>query len=389
MFNATRGRVLAPLALVVCLAVAACGSSSSSSSSGSSGAGASSSASSSGSASSANLTAAQSVVSQYSSKPTPFPVDMPLTKKLAAGQQIAYLDCAAPFCALLGQLYGLGTSTLKISPVVPVKADASANGIQTALSSILVKKPAAVLLPAVNLGALGGSISKFQSAGIPIVGAGVMGGQAQGISAPVNGPNNYLLHGKILADWAIVTAGGKGNIVFYGNPELDFTKVETAAFKAEMAKNCSSCTVRYVDIPVTTIGSTAPSRVVSDLQANPSTKVALFSSLETATGLPAAIKTAGIKVKIAGSAPVPVNLQDMKTGGIAAAVGLDAGILALTQIDAAVRLATKQPLTSAEKAGYIPSRLITAADLPADVSKGYSAYPDFVQRFAKLWASAK
>lgn len=337
----------------------------------------------------ADLAAAKAVVAQYSSKPTRFPVDKPLTKGLAPGQKIAYLQCAAPFCALLGQAYDSAAKIMGIAPIQATKSDSSADNIDSALSSIAAAKPAALLLAGVNLGAVGSNVLELSKSGIPIVGAGVMGTPAQGIAAPVNGPANYEVHGKILADWAIVQAGSTGQIVLYGNPEFDFTKVITKAFKAEVAKNCPSCKVRLVDVPASTIGTTAPSLVVSDLQAHPKTQVAIFTSLETATGLPAALKVANIKVRVAGSAPVPANLQDMKTGGISAAVGLDAGVLAFTQVDAAVRLATKQPLTDAESAGDIPSQLITAKDLPADVSKGFSAYPNFVQTFTKLWAAAK
>ncbi len=385
-------RVAAMVALVACVATAGCSSSKSAGNESTSAASTSSSAAdtaSSGPASGNGETAAKALVAQYSSKPTRFPVDQPLAKKLAPGQKIGFLQCAAPFCALLGDLYALGTRTMGIPGVTTVKASASADGIDTALSSVEATKPAALLLPAVNLGAVGNNVLKLSKAGIPVVGAGVMGGPAQGIAAPVNGPANYVVHGKILADWAIVTAGPSADIAFYGNPDFSFTPVITSAFKAELAQNCPACHVRYVDIPGSAIGSTAPSRVVSDLQAHPKTQIALFGSLETATGLPVALKTAGIKVKVAGSAPVPSNLQDMKTGGIDAAVGLDAGVLAFTQVDAAVRLATKQPLTPAESNGDIPSQLITKANLPADVSKGFSAYPDFVARFTKLWANAK
>ncbi|MGW4029505.1 sugar ABC transporter substrate-binding protein [Streptomyces sp. NPDC004838] len=337
----------------------------------------------------ANMAAAQEVVDTYS-EPTRFPVDQPLARGLAPGQRISFLQCASPFCALLDQLYDMGTETMGTEPVETVKSGHSADGVQSALSSIAADDPAALLLPAVNLGAVGASIKKLDQEGIPIIGAGVMGGPEQGIDAPVNGPVNYERHGTILADWAIVTAGGDADIVWYRNPELDFTKVATDAFTKELKKNCPACTVRYVDIPLSAIGTTAPSRVVSDLQANPDTDVALFSSLETATGLPPALRSAGITdVKIAGSAPVPANLQDMKNGGIDAAVGLDAGVLAFTQLDAAVRLATDQPLTDAQKAGDVPLQLITKDNLPADVSKGFSAYPDFVQRFSQLWANAR
>ena len=336
----------------------------------------------------ADLNAAKAVIQKYST-PTRFPVDRPLAKTLAPGQRIAFLQCAAPFCALLGQLYGQATDLLGIPKVDTTKASASVDGIQSALSTVQETKPAALLLPAVNLGAVGGKVQALAADQIPIIGAGVMGSKSDGIAAPVNGPNNYKVHGTVLADWAIVQGGSSADIVLYGNPEIDFTKVITKAFKDEVAENCSSCTVRDVDIPLSTIGSTAPSRVVSDLQAHPDTDVAIFGSLETAIGLPAALRTAHIKVKVAGSAPVPSNLADMKSGGIDAAVGLDAGVLAFTQVDAAVRLATGQPLTAAEANGDIPSQLITKDDLPEDVSHGYSAYPDFVERFQKLWASAK
>lgn len=387
MSNRIRLRVFAALALVACLAAAGCGSGSGSGSSGGSSSSTSSASGSGGAGKAANLSAAKAVVQKYS-KPTPFPVTTPLTKWLAPGRRIGYLDCSAPFCALLGQLYGLATKTLGTSPVVPVKAGASADQIQSALGSILANKPAALLLPAVDLGSLGNSLTKFDAAGIPVIGGGVMGTPAQGIDAPINGPANYEIAGKILADWAIINGGSNANIAWYEDPELDFTPVITSSFKAELSKNCPACTARIVNIPVATIGSTAPSMVVSDLQAHPNTKIALFDSLETATGLPAALKGAGIKIKIAGDAPVPANLQDLKTGGLTAAVGLDAGVFAFTQLDAAVRLATKQPLTPAERIGTVPQQLITAADLPTNVSNGYSAYPDFIQRFVKLWAKA-
>lgn len=371
-------RALAAMAVAVCLTVTSCAAADGDGASGSQ-----------GPKGDADLAAAKKVVDTYS-KPTAFPVDQPLARGLEPGQRISFMQCASPFCALLAQLYGMGASTMGIAPVDTVKSGSSADAVQSALSSITADDPVALLLPAVNLGSVGTSIKKIKQADIPVVGAGVMGGPKQGIDAPINGPLNYERQGTILADWAIVTGGGDANIVWYGNPELDFTKVSTEAFTKELKKNCPGCTVRYADIPLSAIGTTAPSRVVSDLQAHPDTDIALFSSLETATGLAPALRSAGITdVKIAGSAPVPANLQDMKNGGIDAAVGLDAGVLAFTQLDAAVRLATGQPLTDAQKAGEVPLQLITKKDLPADVSKGFSAYPDFVQRFSKLWAKAR
>jgi ribose transport system substrate-binding protein len=317
-----------------------------------------------------------------------FPVDRPLTKRLPAGSHLAYLQCVTPFCALLGQLDGMAAKMLG-TQIDVVKVSSSSDSIQGALSSIAANRPAALLLSAVNLGALGDSLKKLSAAGIPVAGAGVMGGPEQGITAPINGPYTIRLGGRLLADWAIVNGAAKKEVAFYGVSELDFSNVEESAFKAEMQKNCQGCTVRYIDIPIATIGNSAPSLVVSDLQSHPNTKIALFAALEAAIGLPAALRTAGISVKTNGFAPTPSNLQDIKTGGLDAAIGLDANVLAFTQMDAAVRLATGQPLTALEKKGAVPLQLLTQKDLNFDVSKGWSGYPDFAQRFAKLWSTGK
>jgi ribose transport system substrate-binding protein len=364
----------AAVVALACAGLAACGSG------GSAGGGSSS--------ASANVAAARTAIQPYVGKPSAFPVDRPLTKRLPAGSRLAYLQCVTPFCALLGQLHGMAAKMLG-TQIDVVKASGSSDSIQAALSSIAAKRPAALLLPAVNLGALGDSLKKLTAAGIPVAGAGVMGGPEQGISAPINGPYTISLGGRLLADWAIVNGAAQEEIAFYGVPELDFSNVEESAFKAEMHENCPDCNVRYVDIPIATIGNSAPSRVVSDLQSHPKTEMALFSSLEAAIGLPAALRTAGIEVKTNGFAPTPSNLQDIKTGGLDAAIGLDAGVLAFSQMDAAVRLATDQPLTALEKKGAVPIQLLTEKDLNFDVSKGWSGYPDFAQRFGKLWSSGK
>jgi ribose transport system substrate-binding protein len=376
-----RRLVLAPALALACAGIAACGSNDNTTSGGATAGGGQP-------AAKADVAAAKAAIAPYIGKPSAFPVDRPLTKGLPPGKKLAFLQCVTPFCALLGQLHALGAKTMGTQLEV-VKATGSTDSIQSALSSIAAQRPAALLLPAVNLGALGGSLTKITGAGIPVAGAGVMGGKPQGIDAPMNGPHTISLGGRILADWAIVTGGPEARIAFYGVPELDFSRVETDAFKGEIAKNCPTCRVRYGDIPVATIGNTAPSRVVSDLQSHPDTQIALFASLESAIGLPAALRTAGIKVKTNGFAPTPSNLQDIKTGGLDAAIGLDAGVLAFAQMDAAVRLATGQPLTAAEKTGAVPIQLLTKKDLNFDVSHGWSGYPDFPARFAKLWAAAK
>jgi ribose transport system substrate-binding protein len=369
------------LTLAACAAVAACGSSSTSTSSSSSG-------KTSSSSDTAGIAAAQTVVKQAAT-PTAWPVDKPLLKKPTG--RFAFLDCAEPTCGDLVPIFDAAAKIMGVPDPLDVQSGASASGLQSALSTILADKPAALILPAVNLGDLGDSVSQFNKAGIPISAGGIMAGPAQGIQVSIPGRNNFTLEGKILADWAITKVGAHANIVFYYTPDLDFSPVIESALKAEVSKNCPSCSVRTVPIPATEDGSTAPATIVADLKSNASTNVAVFANLETAIGLPAQLKAASIHIPIAGGSPLPQSIQDMQNGYIDAAVTFDYGALAFTAMDAAARLATHEPITSGEAAGVLQTQLITKANLTgAHVGPGgYSPTPGFAKIFAKLWANAK
>jgi ribose transport system substrate-binding protein len=337
-----------------------------------------------GSSSSANVGAAKAFLARYSAKPTPFPVDQPLTKHLAPNQKIAYLQNGTPYAALLGQLFKQAAGSLKAHLLV-VNAGGAANSLQSGLASIKAEKPAALLLGGVNLSSLGGGVRALNQAGTRVITSAVFGGKAQGIDADVNGANAVALSGKLLADWTIANEGSSANVIFYTIPELDFTAVETAAFKKEMATNCSACKVQVIDLPLADVGTTAPQVVTTELQSNPGVNVVMFSSMETAEGVPSALKAAGLNVKIGGFAPTPENLQDIQNGGDSVAIGLDTAVMAYTMMDEAVRLSTGQPLTPGEKTQTPVLQVLTKQNLPDNVSKGWLGYPGFAQRFSKVW----
>jgi ABC-type sugar transport system substrate-binding protein len=161
-----------------------------------------------------------------------------------------------------------------------------------------------------------------------------------------------------------------------------------SAFDKEMKAVCSSCTVRHVDIPIASIGSDAPSRVVSDLQSHPNTKVIALDTAEAGTGLPAALSGAGLKVKIIGWGPPPAVLEYIKQGQWDAGIGVDGPTMLWAQVDALARLVAGQPLTAGEKLGLPPIQILTKPDI-SDPSKPWTPYPDFAQRFAKLWGAAR
>ena len=370
-------KVLKPTAAglaVTAVALAGCGGSGGSSTSGGS-----------GSSSGTDLAAAQAAVAKYTGKPTAFPVDQPLKTK-PSGKTFAYFQCSTPVCALFAQI-AAPTQQLLGYKLKVVKAGAAANDVQGAMDSIVSLKPAGVLLPAAEPNQFLHQMQALQQAKTPVSANGITNPDKYGLQTDFINDATDSLAGKLMADWAVAKGGGE--VVFYGVPELSFTPIMQTGFDKEVGAVCPSCKVRHVDIPVGSIGKDAPSRVVSDLQSHPDTKTAVFATAEAGTGLPAALKAAQRKVKLMGWGPPPAVLGYIKDGQWDAGLGVDGFTMLWAQIDALARMAAGQPVTAGEKKGLPPIQFLTQKDITFDPTKGWQAYPDFAQRFAKLWGAGQ
>ena len=103
-------------------------------------------------------------------------------------------------------------------------------------------------------------------------------------------------------------------------------------------------------------------------------------------GLPVALKTAGIKIDSIGPGPTPNNLEQVRKGEQAGTLGVSLPIQMWTLLDQVARQIVGQEQTGPEASGEIVKQLLDQEALEGvDVSKGFVGYPDFEQRFAKLW----
>ncbi|MFJ6651403.1 sugar ABC transporter substrate-binding protein [Microbacterium sp. NPDC091313] len=378
MKTSRSARVLAPLTTlaIVVLALTGCGGGSTGSDGSASG----------GSVDTAKI---DEILKPYTTTPDAFPITDALEKK-PENATIAYLQCATPYCAIFADLLAPAAEKLGVNFTV-TKADASASSIQRAAETILAQKPSALVVGAIDPSIIKNELAEFDAAGIPVLANGLIDAADYGIDVAFNDSPADTIYGQVLAAWAVKERGADTNVVFYNIPELTFSPIIRDAFVSTVGELCPSCTVRTKDISVTSIGSTAPQEVVSDLQANPDTNAAVFASEEAATGLPAALKVAGLdsQVLVNGFGATPAQLQEIADGDLAGSVAVDVPIMMWMVVDAAARLITGQELAPIEKSGIPPAALVAAGDLEGkDISNGYSVYPDYQDEFAKLWANA-
>ena len=327
---------------------------------------------------------AKANLQQYTNGTTAFPITQSLSKRPPAGTVIAYLECDSPNCAQSAVNIKKAATELGVQLKV-VPAGASSSAVQQAMDSIIALHPAAVLLSASEPKEYSQQMASLAASHTPVVSSGITdAGDFPAIKANLGAASSYVNAGSLLADWALVHSGNAPS-VFYTTPELSFSPSVQSGYQSEMAKLCPQCKVRYVPISLTTIGSTAPAAIVSDLQSHPSTRTAVFASEAAASGLPAALRVAGIKVSTVGFAPIGAVLGYIKDGQITAGLGLDSTMNNWAQVDAAARLIAGDPLPSYEKNGHIILHMLDSSNINFNPSDGYAAFPDIAQQYGKLW----
>lgn len=332
---------------------------------------------------SAGIAEAQAAIAPFLEGPSEFPVTEPLDG-VPEGLEIAFMECNTPICGLFGTLLEGAAATMGVT-LNRVSVGQSADTISAAFDTVVQQQPDGVIVPAIDIQLWNKQLEQLQAAGIPVATSGINDAADFGIVAPQSAIPNSERAGQTLANFVAATYGTESNVVVYSIPELPFSAVITSAFTDQLAQVCPDCTVRSEDISVATIGNTAPNTVVSDLQANPDTTVAVFTSDEAQTGLPQALKIAGIDIETLGWAPGPVNLQYLKDGQESAALGLDAPVAMWTMLDLIVRQINGQEVTGAQASGLAVIQILTPEDIVFDPSRGWTGYPDFAERFGELW----
>jgi len=370
--------VIAATATVAALAVGGCGTSSHSGSGSSSGP-------QSAAASTAGITAAKAAIAPYVGRPSAFPA-LPALKKLPpAGTKITYIQAAIP------QAVGIGKDLIDPAKELGVKlnvvpSQTAPAALQGAASTVASQKPAALLLSAVAPQFFGNDLHKVVAGGTHTIGVAMTNAAPYGVQIVVGNNQASIVSGKLMADWVVARLGTKANVVFYGTPELSFSPYMQMGFKQGMTSACSSCQVAYQPISITTFGSTAPSTVVSYLQAHPSVNTVVFASEEGMDGLPAALKDAGLNnITTMGFAPDPIGTKDIEDGSLTGGLAVDFNVQSWEMVDTAARLIAHQPITSKELYGAPVEFITKGTHVNYDPSGQWTGYPDVAQRFAKIW----
>lgn len=331
----------------------------------------------------ADVAAARAAVAPFIGRPSPFPVTERLARR-PEGATVAYMNGGSPVGTLLWEFLKPAARTMGVE-VAQYKAGPAQNVTTDGFDSVVAARPDAVFDGAIDPARWTKQLEQLRADGVTVVGTAINNGEQYGMDPVQGGRADMERNGRLLANYVVGHMNPEADVVIYDVAELGFTRLISDTFVAEMRRICPSCKVRVSHIPVATIGNTAPNTIVSDLQANPDTNVAVFASDEVQHGLPEALRKAGIEIPTLGYAPDPVNLQYLKERKETAVLATDLSLGVWTILDQIARELTGQRLTGPEAEGLNVVQFLTPEDVDFDVSHGWTGYPDYPERFAELW----
>lgn len=362
------------------LALAACGSSSDD------GAGTGTTSASAGGGS-ADVTGAKAAVAPFIGRPSPFPVTDRLIRR-PEGATVAYMNGGSPVGALLWEFLEPAAATMGVE-AAQYKAGPGQNVTTDGFDSVVAARPDAVFDGAIDPARWTSQLEQLRADGVKVIGTAIDNGEKYGLEPVQGGRADMERNGRLLANYVVGHMNPEADVVIYDVAELGFTRLISDTFVQEMRTICPDCSVRVSHIPVATIGNTAPNTIVSDLQANSDTNVAVFASDEVQHGLPEALRKAGIEVQTLGYAPDPVNLEYLKEGKETAVLATDLSLSVWTILDQVARELTGQRMTGPQAEGLNVVQFLTPEDITFDVSHGWTGYPDYPERFAELWGVSR
>lgn len=372
------------------LAVAGCGSSSSSSAPGNSASSspASGSASSSSTGTGSPFAAAVAANTKFEQRPTSIGITTPVGKTIPKGKVIDFIECGVPACVVEGNILENATNLLGWK-LVRINAGTSPQQIADAYQQAITNKPDAVIGSGFARALFEPELTTLASMKIPVLEAFVGDSTGNGLTGVVGGPVNNSLQGQEVADYILANSTSQsatiGAVVPSGFPNMI---QEDASFTSTIKQGCPSCSVKLLTVPVTSIGTDLTTRISTFLTANPGIQWLWDGYDDMVTGLPTALRGAGISgVKVAtismnGTVAADIGQNDYVT----TAIGTSFPEVYWREIDLLARDFAGQSYSVDLNDATLPFWTITSSDLPSDASsETFANVVNYEQQFKQLW----
>lgn len=323
---------------------------------------------------------------EFEERPTSVGIEEPVGKPIPKGKTIDFIQCGVPACKTEGEIFEAAANELGWT-IKSINAGTTPEEIKAAYDQAIKDEPDAVLGSGYPRVLFEPEIAKLKSMDIPVIEFFVEEEAGNGITAVIGGIPTSEMQGKMMADYILANSTDESMEIGSVNAKGFETVTGTIeSVEKTIEEECSGCSVKTLEAPLTSIGKDLPQRIASFLTANPGIEWTTVGYNDMVTGLPTALKGAGVEdanlttVNISTSiAPYLENDEYLQ-----ATVGSSFNEVYWRGIDLLARLFAGVEYKEDLDDSTLPYWTITKESLPTS-SEEFPNVENYEEQFKELW----
>ena len=323
---------------------------------------------------------------EFEERPTTIGIETPVGKPIPKGKTIDFIQCGVPACKTEGELFESAGSALGWT-INSINAGTTPEEIKAAYDQAIKDEPDAVLGSGYPRSLFNPELEELKAKNIPVIQFFVEEKAGNGITAVLGGIPTSETQGKMMADYILAHSTNKSMEIGVVNAQGFETVTGTAASVEKVfSEECPECTVKKLEAPLTAIGKDLPQRIASFLTANPGIEWSTVGYDDMVTGLPTALKGAGVENAKITTVNISTSIAPYMANGeyLQSTVGSSFPEVYWRGIDLLARLFAGVEYKEDENDSTLPYWTITKETLPT-TEEEFPVVENYEEQFKKLW----
>jgi ribose transport system substrate-binding protein len=323
---------------------------------------------------------------EFEERPTTIGIETPVGKPIPKGKTIDFIQCGVPACKTEGELFESAGSALGWT-INSINAGTTPEEIKAAYDQAIKDEPDAVLGSGYPRSLFNPELEELKAKNIPVIQFFVEEKAGNGITAVLGGIPTSETQGKMMADYILAHSTNKSMEIGVVNAQGFETVTGTAASVEKVfSEECPECTVKKLEAPLTAIGKDLPQRIASFLTANPGIEWSTVGYDDMVTGLPTALKGAGVENAKITTVNISTSIAPYMANGeyLQSTVGSSFPEVYWRGIDLLARLFAGVEYKEDENDSTLPYWTITKETLPT-TEEEFPVVENYEEQFKQLW----
>jgi len=325
---------------------------------------------------------------EFEERPESVGIKTPVGKPIPTGKTIDFIQCGVPACKTEGEIFEAAASVLGWK-IKSINAGTTPEEIKAAYDQAIKDKPDAVLGSGYPRALFDPEIAELKALNIPVVEFFVEEKAGNGITAVLGGIGTSEIQGKMMADYILAHSTNESMEIGAVNAQGFETVTGTIeTVEKTVEEECPGCSVKVLEAPLTSIGKDLPQRVASFLTANPGIEWTTVGYNDMVTGLPTALKGAGVENAKLTTVNINTSIAPYLANGeyLQGTMGTSFPEVYWRGMDLLARLFAGVPYKEDEDDSTLPYWTITKESLPT-TEEEFPVVENYEEQFKELWGS--